>query len=639
MGWRRVVILATAYVAAMVIAAIPAIGSFGSSFVVAKPEARDGFGEAAAGDHLQSVYRLWLPGHQLEHGDAPWRDPYSFQPLVEPQLNPAGWPFALAFWPLDAAFGAVVAWNLLVLLVGAGGGLATAAWLGRLGLPPEAAAIGGLAFAIAPYRLMQSGGHLLGLVAALLPVALWAFERCRGAEGNRARALFGALCALAIVSIPASGQVHLALGTVPFLAAYAGVRARRPAVAWAGLGLASAIAVGIVLRETVIEDSSASGGRSLSEVEYYSADWLDLLSRWTRRGLEQFAYLGWLTPALALAGLVLLWRRGRPSLALVLGLAVLVPVLLALGTNFPLYEPLRDVFPPLRFPRVPERLLPIAVLALAALAAVAIAALLERIPNRRHALTALAVVLIAADLLVFPLRGGDADPDNAAYAAVAETTEARILELPVLPRGLGHFGSVYLYYATQTPRERPTGYSTLAPESVHAFTARFRRLNCGVWRRSDAAELRRLGIEQIIFHAGVFDQAGLPGAWFAWRGLEDQGFRAGARDGPVFQLRRSSASQQDPPVPEPDRSQPVYCDGWNGNVTATLEAVVWMWGSGQAGIAVTAPDGVTVAIAVDGGPALGIDPSTPPTIVQLGPAGWHALEVTSSAPGVRVSPA
>ena len=47
---------------------------------------------------------------------APWKDPYSFQPLVPPQTVLLGWPWGIGFWPLDAAFGPVVAWNLLLLL-------------------------------------------------------------------------------------------------------------------------------------------------------------------------------------------------------------------------------------------------------------------------------------------------------------------------------------------------------------------------------------------------------------------------------------------------------------------------------------------------------------------------------------------
>src|SRR5919108_628551 len=56
-----------------------------------------GHGEAAPGDYLQTAYRLWLVGHQLERGAAPWRDPYTFRPEAPPGLNPAGWPFGLPY--------------------------------------------------------------------------------------------------------------------------------------------------------------------------------------------------------------------------------------------------------------------------------------------------------------------------------------------------------------------------------------------------------------------------------------------------------------------------------------------------------------------------------------------------------------
>ena len=138
-----------------------------------------GHGEAAPGDHLQTLYHLWLPGHQAEHGRAPWRDPYSFRPESRPTIDFAAWPFGVAFWPLDAALGHVRAWNAFLLLTYlAAGGLACL-WLRELGLPRGAALAGGLAFAIAPYRVAQSTGHLLGPISILLPLALWAFERRR----------------------------------------------------------------------------------------------------------------------------------------------------------------------------------------------------------------------------------------------------------------------------------------------------------------------------------------------------------------------------------------------------------------------------------------------------------------------------
>ena len=146
----------------------------------------------------------------------------------------------------------------------------------------------------------------------------------------------------------------------------------------------------------------------------------DLVSRWLPAQPEQFVYLGWLVPVLAGGGAVVLWRSGQRALTVVLGTAALLPVLLALGTNFPLYELLWNALPPLRFPRVPGRLMPIADLAVAALAAVAVARVLAASGRRAGLATAAALALVAADLLVFPLRPSAADEGNDAYAALAD---------------------------------------------------------------------------------------------------------------------------------------------------------------------------------------------------------------------------
>jgi hypothetical protein len=140
----------------------------------------------------------------------------------------------------------------------------------------------------------------------------------------------------------------------------------------------------------------------------------------------------------------------------VLGLGALVPVVLALGANTPLYEPLWDVVPGLGHTRVPGRLLPVASLALAALVAFAV----SRVRWRYAALAA--AVLVAADLRVDTYDPLVADEDNAVYAELRSRSEGRVLERPVyLPERQA--GSIYLYYALQAPRERPLGYSTTAP--------------------------------------------------------------------------------------------------------------------------------------------------------------------------------
>ena len=168
-----------------------------------------GYGEAASGDHLQTTYRFWLVGHQLERGGAPWIDPYSFQPLVEPQVVLGGWPYGLPFWPLDALFGpgrrlepapARSSHSRPASSPTSGSG----SWSFRRSQPP----LGGLAFELAPYRLLQSGGHLLGWAAVC---CRWPCgpSSARAGRGPARRAhLWGALAAASVVSIPLSGQLH-----------------------------------------------------------------------------------------------------------------------------------------------------------------------------------------------------------------------------------------------------------------------------------------------------------------------------------------------------------------------------------------------------------------------------------------------
>jgi hypothetical protein len=431
----------------------PALRAADDSFMA---EGLDGHGEAAAGDHLQAAYQLWLPGHQLERGAAPWIDPYSFQPAVEPRVNFAAWPFGLPFWPLERLLGAVGGWNAFLLLAYAAAGLFAFLWLEALGLPRLPALAGGLVFALAPYRAAQaSAGHLLAPVSMLLPLALWALEQ-----------RWTWLAAAALASIPLSGQVHLALGAIPFVVLYGLARGRPRAVA---VSVGGAVAAGLLVYVVSIRDSIGAGGRSFAQVERYSAELADFVSRDVRHGIESFAFLGWLTPLLALAGLVLLARERR-RLALVLGLGVLVPVLLALGANLPLYEQLWRNVPGLRETRVPERFLPIACLCLAALVAFALA----RVPR---AAAVAALVLLAVDL-----RGGvelfhpsDADPGNRAYASRPEES---LLELPVfLPDR--QEGSVYLYYALQAPGPRVGGYSTVAPPEADAQLRALDPFECG----------------------------------------------------------------------------------------------------------------------------------------------------------------
>ena len=442
-------------------------------------------GETSPGDHLQTVWQLWLPGHQLGRGEAPWIDPYSFQPEVEPRPNFAGWPFGTVFWPLHALFGQVGAWNVFVLLTFVGAGGLTFLWLRRLGLGPGGALAGGLAFALAPYLVTQgSMGHLLAPVSMLLPLSLYALERSRAGPDA-----WVALAGTALASIPLSGQVHLALGAVPFFVAYALLRPPVRIAGVAGCALAAVFSA-LAVYVAAIRGSVGAGGRSFEQVERYSADLLDFLARDPRHGLESAVFLGWALPVVAVVGVVAMLLQGRYALAGVLLAGAIVPCVLALGANVPAYRELWERLPGLGETRVPARLMPIACLSLAAFVGVAV----DRV--RRPFLITGLLLLLVLDLRlgVTRYRPSEADPDSRAYAALREAGPGRLLELPVhLPDR--QEGSVYLHYAMQAPRERPAGYSTTAPEEADTTVRAL---------RDDPCSARELGVRYLaVFEPAV----------------------------------------------------------------------------------------------------------------------------------------
>ena len=437
-------------------------------------EGRAGFGEAAPGDHLQTGYQLWLVGHQLERGRAPWRDPYSFQPESKPRWNFAGWPFGYVYWPLGA-FGAVLGWNAFVLFGFLGAGGLTALWLRELSLPRGASLAGGLAFALAPYLQAQwSAGHLLAWTAMLLPLALYAVER------TRKRSLWWLLLAgAALVSVPLSGQLHLALGVIPFFVLYALVR-----LPWAALLAVPALAAGLLANALVVRHTTGSRSRSFHQVEHFSAGLSGFVSRDSEL-LEQMVYLGCSVLVLALAGFLALLLRRRWGMATVLGLGAFVPVLFALGSNTPGYETLWRHLPGLQHTRVPERIMPVACLALAALVAVAV----SRVPWPGTAAIVVLVLLIDLPLSLF--HATDSDQGNPVYAAVRAEPPGRMLEVPVYEPG-NQNASVYLYYLMQAPREHPSGYTTTAPVAADALLRTLKANPCPY--------LSSLGITTIVAH-------------------------------------------------------------------------------------------------------------------------------------------
>ena len=177
-----------------------------------------------------------------------------------------------------------------------------------LGLARSAALAGGLVFALAPYRVGQSTGHLLGLIAFLLPAALLALERRRYV-----------LAALALTAIPLSGTDSPRHGSGRSAPAYAWRACCDPT----GGRPDSAR----VRRWRWRSSSNGSSSRPRSPAaavrsrrsERYSAGFSDFVNRGVGSGIEEFVFLGWLTPLLALTGM---WAiRRQRGLAVFLGVA------------------------------------------------------------------------------------------------------------------------------------------------------------------------------------------------------------------------------------------------------------------------------------------------------------------------------
>jgi hypothetical protein len=99
-----------------------------------------------------------------------------------------------------------------------------------------------------------------------------------------------------------------------------------------------------------------------------------------------------------------------------------------------------------------------------------------------------------------------------------------------------HYGSVYLAYARQSPRERPQGYSTIAPKRAVGLARELRPLSCG--RGTVPADL---GIRFVAVHRGLYAQSGFFADGCPERAeamLRASGWRLLARDGKIATYAR-----------------------------------------------------------------------------------------------------
>ena len=298
-------------------------------------------------------------------------------------------------------------------------------------------------------------------------------------------------------------------------------------------------------------------------------------------------FFGWATPLAALAGLVLLIASRRYGLASLLGIGALVPILLAVGTHFPLYSVLWHAFPPC-FPRVPERLLPIACLCIAALAAFAVA-------RTRSALVAvLALLLLFVDLHARVYGKSAPGKIAAASAAIGAAAPGRLLELPVFDPGI-HYGSVYLWYDTRARRQRPGGIRRPRRRAPSSSRGASSGSTAATGRARPRSSSTRSESRRSPSTRACSSRTALPDRrFFVLRGLAAHGWQATSRRGTVWVFTRGGGAATRAGAAGPDRTKPVFCQGWYGNTgqgwpISETHAPFWVYGAGRLRLRLAAP--------------------------------------------------
>ena len=277
-------------------------------------------------DWMAQEWREGIPNNW----DAPFFHPTKGTILLSDHLLG---PSAFAALAMSAGANLLLAYNLMFLGSFLVSGLATAWVFRKAGLGWAAAAFGGAAFAVSPFR-MDHLSHLQILLAGTVPLVLWFWHRLLAERHGRDGVFF-----LLAYALHVTGGNYLAyMIHVPMLAMFAlalwreGRALLRPEslrllapVALVAAGLLGWVFLPYALQEGPIEPTRSSG-----EWQTFGATLVSYItpaanSRWTvpllerhRRG-ENALFAGWVTSGLALLGLFWLWRtrqgpaRPRPG--------------------------------------------------------------------------------------------------------------------------------------------------------------------------------------------------------------------------------------------------------------------------------------------------------------------------------------
>ena len=155
------------------------------------------------GDTGIYVWNLWIFRHEiLRHANLPFSTDHVFAYTggVDFALHNYTPVAGLLGLPLIGPLGVVGAFNVILILFVALAGLGVFVLARRLGLAPWAAWLSGAMFAASPVLTARETAHLSLVIAAPLPLFLWALLRTLDTHRVRDAVLVGALVALATYS-------------------------------------------------------------------------------------------------------------------------------------------------------------------------------------------------------------------------------------------------------------------------------------------------------------------------------------------------------------------------------------------------------------------------------------------------------
>ncbi len=469
------------------------------------------------GDPLLQAWQVAWGGHAMRSDPSAYFQANGFWPLPDSlAFSDALVGYAPAGLLGAGMAGATVRHGLLVLVA------CTLAVLGmhvlarELGASPWAAAIAGVVFAWAPWRL-QHLGHLNILSTGGMPLTF--FLLLRGYRQRRwGLVLSGWLVATWQLSLGLGAGLFFAysLLVVAGLLAVWWLRAGRPSPGRA-VAVATGVGVAVLLGATALQavpylrvlDAHPEALRTVGYLEIYSPPLRGLVTApsqsWLWGGLtaplregmpwapEQARFVG--LAALVLGGIGAVAGRGPRWLRGGLAGAVLVTAVLAVGTNLLggrfTYLPLYEVLPGWQGIRTPGRWITLTTLALALLAALGADRVARARPQRSWVLPALLGLVVVEGLGATPVVEVPRPSTTEVFAVSGPR-----LHLPSTVTG----DQVFLLWSTEDGFPAVVnGASGFVPRELDEL----RRQVAGFPDEQSVAFLRDLGVRSVVLHPGM----------------------------------------------------------------------------------------------------------------------------------------